>query len=214
MRIGQSSSPAALRGATLVEFALVLVLGLLPLLLGILQIAQLLVAANVVDLATFMATRQGAVNGADPASMRRELARGLVPLYARAARDGLATGDSVASAYALALLDVDTLDTLRVEHPTRADLDRYGEQRAGRRVIPNDAIEFRPTAVQDVNVLTVAVIHCHPLVVPLAGPALAAALFLLDADPRHRFCLSAGRAPILARASLVMQSDVQGEALQ
>jgi hypothetical protein len=193
---------------------LVLVLGVLPLLLGILQIAQLLVAANVVNLATFMATRQGSVNGADPASMRRELARGLVPLYVRAARDGLATADSVATAYALALFDVDTLDSVQVEHPTRAELDRYGELRAGQRVIPNDAIEFRPLAVQDANILTVAVIHCHPLVVPLAGPALAAAMSLLDADPRHQPCLRTGRAPILARASLVMQSDVRGEALK
>ena len=52
--------------------------------------------------------------------------------------------------------------------------------RQGRRVIPNDYIEYRPPAVQDANVLTISVVHCQPLVVPLAGPSLAAALRLLD----------------------------------
>ena len=214
MRLAPARPARSICGATLIEFALALVLGVLPLVLGILQVAQLLVAANVVNLATFLAARQGTVHGADPVSMRRELARGLVPLYVRAARDGVASGDSVASAYAVALLDVTTLDSLQVENPSRAALDRYGEVRAGARVIPNDAIEFRSRALQDANVLTIAVVHCQPLAVPLAGPALAAALVWLDTAPQHHRCIGAGRAPLFARASLVMQSDVRAEALQ
>jgi hypothetical protein len=202
------------RGATLIEFALALTFGVLPIVLGILQIAALLVAKNELNLAAFLAAREGAVAGAEPGVMQRMLARALVPLYVRAGRGGVAAPADVAVAYAGALADVTTLDYLLVLNPTRADLDRLGTTRGGQRVIPNDSIEFRPRAVQEANVLTIEVTHCQKLVVPLAGPALAAALRALDGDPRHQRCLAAERAPIVARASIVMQSDVHAAALR
>jgi hypothetical protein len=201
-------------GATLIEFALALILGVLPIVMSILQTAALLVAKNELNLATFLAAREGAVAGAEPATMQRSLARALVPLYVRAERSGVASPAAVALAYGNALADVTALDSLRVLNPTRKDMDRVGVIRAGERVIPNDSIEFRPRAVQDANVLTIEVTHCQSVVVPLAGPALVAALRLLDRDPRHQRCLLAGRAPIAARASIVMQSDVHAAALR
>ena len=202
------------RGATLIEFALALILGVLPIVMSILQTAALLVAKNELNLATFLAAREGAVAGADPSTMQRTLARALVPLYVRAERSGVAAPASVALAYGTALADVTALDSLRVLNPTRNDLDRLGVMRGGQRVIPNDFIEFRSPSVQDANVLTIEVTHCQNVVVPLAGPALVAALRLLDADPRHQRCLVAGRAPLAARASIVMQSDVHAAALR
>lgn len=201
-------------GATLIEFALALLLGVMPMVLGILQMAALLVAKNELNLAAFLAAREGAVAGAEPGVMERMLARALVPLYVRAGRVGVAAPGDVAIAYAGALADVTTLDSLRVLNPTRGDLDRLGTMRGGQRVIPNDSIEFRPRAVQDANVLTIEVTHCQKLVVPLAGPALVAALRVLDLDPRHQRCLAADRAPVVARASIVMQSDVHAAALR
>jgi len=202
------------RGATLIEFALALILGVLPIVMSILQTAALLVAKNELNLATFLAAREGAVAGAEPATMKRSLARALVPLYVRAERSGVASPAAVALAYGNALADVTALDSLRVLNPTRKDMGRVGVMRAGERVIPNDSIEFRPRALQDANVLTIEVTHCQSVVVPLAGPALVAALRLLDSDPRHQRCLLAGRAPIAARASIVMQSDVHAAALR
>jgi hypothetical protein len=206
--------PTRCHGATTIEFTLALILGVLPLVLGILQVAVLLAARNTVDLATFMAARQGALAGAQPAAMSRELARGLIPLYVSAGRDGVVAAHLVASAYAEALADVTRLDSLIVHNPSRSALERYGIVRQGRRVIPNDYIEHRSMAVQDANVLTISVVHCQPLVVPLVGPSLAAALRLLAGDARQTACLEAGRAPIMARASVVMQSDVEAEALR
>ena len=206
-RIGQ-------RGATLIEFSLALLLGLLPMVLGILQVAALLVAKNDLNLATFLAAREGAVAGADPGTMHRALARALTPLYVRAGRNGVAPASDVALAYASALADVTALDSLSILNPTRGDLDRYGTVRGGQRVIPNDSIEFRPRQVQDANVLTIEVIHCQALVVPLAGRALLTALQALATDPRQLRCLAAGRAPIAARASIVMQTDVHAAALR
>ncbi len=202
------------RGATLIEFALALILGVLPIVMSVLQMAALLVAKNELNLATFLAARDGAVDGAEPGTMQRSLARALVPLYVRAERGGVASPAAVALAYGNALKDVLSLDSLRVLNPTRDDLDRFAVVRSGQRVIPNDSIEFRPRDVQDANVLTIEVIHCQQVVVPLAGPALVAALRLLNTDPRHQRCLLAGRAPLAARASIVMQSDVHVAALR
>ena len=214
MRLGLASSGARERGATLIEFALALLLGVMPMVLGILQVAALLVARNTLHLATFMAARQGSVLGAEPTAMKSELARALVPLYVRASREGVSPVAAVTVAYGAALADVETLDSLAVLNPTRDDLARIGELRGGHRVIPNDSIEFRSAAVRAANVLTIEVTHCQPLVVPLVGPALVAALIWLDHNPRHQRCLAAGRAPIVARASLVMQSDVRADALR
>jgi hypothetical protein len=201
-------------GATLIEFALALIFGVLPVVMSILQMAALLVAKNELNLATFLAAREGAVAGADPGTMQRSLARALVPLYVRAERSGVASPASVALAYGTALADVTALDSLRVLNPTRNELDRLGVMRGGQRVIPNDSIELRSPAVQEANVLTIEVTHCQNVVVPLAGPAVVAALRLLDTDPRHQRCLVAGRAPLAARASIVMQSDVHAAALR
>jgi uncharacterized membrane protein (UPF0127 family) len=202
-------------GATTIEFTLALVLGVLPLVLGVLQVAMLLASQHTVSLATFLAARQGAVAGADRTAMSHELARGLLPLYVRASRDGITRPELLAQAYAAALADVGTLDSLVVHNPTRSDLDRYGRIRDGRRVLPNDYIEFRPPALRNANVLSISVVHCQPLIVPLAGPALATTLQLLGGGgPRQETCLAAGRAPLLARASVVMQSDLRAEALR
>jgi TadE-like protein len=206
--------PTRFRGATTIEFSLALILGVLPLVLGILQVAMLLAARNTVNWATFMAARQGALAGAEPGAMSRELARGLLPLYVPVNRGGVVAAERVAAAYTEALADVIRLDTLIVQNPSRGALERYGVLRQGKRVIPNDYIEHRPLAVQDANVLTISVVHCQPLVVPLVGPSLATALRLLNDDPRQSSCLEAGRAPIMARASVVMQTDVQGEGLR
>ena len=202
------------RGATLIEFSLAVILGVLPMVLGILQMAALLVGKNELNLATFLAAREGTVTGVDPGAMRRVLARSLVPQYVRAGRNGVAAPSDVAVAYASALADVTALDSILVLNPTRSDLNHYGVMRGGQRVIPNDSIESRPRAVQDANVLTIEVIHCQSLVVPMVGSALAAALLVLGGDAQHQRCLAAGRAPIAARASIVMQSDVRAAALR
>jgi len=214
MRLTRQAIGTRQGGATLIEFALALILGVLPLVLGILQIDALLVARNTLELAAFLAARHGALVGAEPAAMTRELARGLVPLYVRASRDGVVPPAELAAAYAAAVADVTAFDSLEIRNPTHAELDRFGVLRKGRRVIPNDYIERRAPEVQRANVLTLEITHCQPLVVPLAGPALAAAWGIIDPDPQHQRCLAAGRSPIRARASVVMQSDVQGGALR
>lgn len=198
------------RGAAMVEFALVAILGLLPLVLGILQVTALLVAHDLLSLATFQATRAGTMLGADPAAMQAALARGLLPLYVPVARGGQVPPARLLAGYARALADVRALDAIEVLEPTRAGVRGLLERRGAGQVLPNSAIESRPPALQAASVLTVSVMHCQPLVVPLVGPALSE-LLLLVAGPgvgAEARCRATGRVPLRARASLVMQSDV------
>jgi len=203
-------SAARQRGVAMIEFALVAILGLLPLVLGILQVAALLVAHDLLSLAAFQATRAGSLRGADPAVMQAALARGLLPLYVPVARDGRVPAAQALAGYGRALLEVRTLDALEVLEPTRAGVRGLLEARGSRQVLPNAAIESRSPALQAASVLTVSVMHCQPLVVPLVGPALSELILLtsgLGTGAEAR-CRAAGRLPMRARASLVMQSDL------
>ena len=203
------------RGVAMIEFALVAILGLLPLVLGILQVSALLVAHDLLSLATFQAARAGSLRGADPGAMQAALARGLLPLYVPVARDGRVPAAQALAGYGRALLEVRTLDALDVLEPTRSGLRGLLEARGARQVLPNSAIESRPPASQAASVLTVSATHCQPLVVPLVGPALSE-LLLLTSSPgtgAEARCRAAGRVPLRARASLVLQSDLPVENL-
>jgi hypothetical protein len=203
------------QGVAMIEFALVALLGLLPLVLGILQVTALLVAHDVLALATFQATRTGTLRGADPQAMRATLARGLLPLYVPVARDGRVNAARALAGYGQALAEVIALDELTVIEPTRSSTHGLLESRGARQVLPNSAIEWRSAASQAASVLTVSVMHCQPLVVPLVGPALAGLLELTSGagTSAEARCRAAGRVPLRTRASLVMQTDLPWENL-
>lgn len=186
-----------------------MVFGLLPLVLGILQVAALLVAHDVLALATFQAARHGSVQGGDLQAMRSMLARGLLPLYVPVARDGQVAQADALKGYALALAEVSALDRLEIIRPTRESLRGLTLQRAGATVLPNEALESRAPALRAANVLTLQATHCQPLVVPVVGPALAELLSLLDGAGRDAACHALGRVPLRARATLLMQSDLK-----
>jgi hypothetical protein len=197
------------RGAALLEFALAMIFGVLPMVLGILQVAALLVAHDVLSLATFQAARQGAMQGGDASAMRSALARGLLPLYVPVARDGQVSQAAALKGYGVALAEVTALDRLTVVAPTRASVRGLTIRRGGVEVVPNEALESRPPALQAANLLTLEVAHCQPLVVPLVGTALAQGLLLLGPGTTDAACLAIGRIPLKARATLVMQSDLK-----
>lgn len=190
-----------------------MVLGLLPLVLGILQVAHLLVAHDVLTLATFQAAREGSMQGGDLGAMRSSLARGLLPLYVPVARDGRVSQADALKGYALARGEVTTLDRLTIARPTRSALRGLTLRRGGAEVVPNEAFESRSAALQVANVITLEATHCQRLVVPFVGPALASALALLELGGRDAACYAAGRVPLKARATLLMQSDLKLENL-
>ena len=207
------------RGATLVEFQVVVLLCLLPLLLGLLQLGLLLLDSPVLHYATFQAARAGAVAGADPAVMRHALGVGLMPLYSGSDKP-FAAGDAAAlaaGAYARSMADVALYARLTQLRPDAAAFEDFATDSGQGPVIRNDSLLHRSTAagprsglsVQQANVLQIRVEWCAPLVVPFVDRLWVAVLRSVDADVHSQLCYAAGRIPLRATAATNMQSDVR-----
>lgn len=210
-------SSSCQRGAAAVEYYIVALFGLLPLCLGMLQGFLLLVAGHHVDHAAFMATRNGATQGADPAAMRREFARVMAPqfLETSTALDAGNVVARVASARARSLADTARFARLRTLSPTEGARRDFAILRDGARVIPADALDHRSTApgpdsgltLQQSNMLRVEFVYCQPLVVPFVRALLIGVLQRLDSQVWHQRCYAAGRVPLRSVGTSPMQSD-------
>lgn len=209
------------RGAATVEFYLVALLALLPLCLGILQTALLLVANHHVDNAAFMAARQGAMRHGDVGAMRSEFARTLTPLLAKAEpvdRDNVT--QQVLSAYADALREVTLFGRLEVISPDAKAQQDFAISRNGRHIIPNDSLSYRSAALgersgislQEANILRVKFTYCHPIIIPFIRQMMLGFLQRIDPDPWHARCYAESRVPLVSTGTAPMQSDFQAGA--
>lgn len=203
----------AQRGATLLEFSLVMLFGLLPLSLALLQVVLLLSASHVLALAGFAAVRVGATTGGSRVEMTRELARALVPLYVAHKGSAKVAPLDLAAAYERASLRQAQLGRLEIVTPTRRQFDQFGVLRDAGRAIPNEALEFRSIELQQANMLGIDVTHCVPLLVPLIDRALTSMLAVLDSTELHQRCYLANAVPLRTQAHLPMQSDARLELL-
>lgn len=207
-----------LRGAALVEFAVIATLALIPLVMFVLQLGLLYSARHTLNHATFLAARAGAVENGSRRTMERYLAKGLSPLYVRSAgdlsaRDVAAVG---ARAYASALLDArrPDLTRLRILNPTSASFRDFERLRDGVRTIPNDALRYRSGApgtaseqtLLEANLLRIEVDYCYRLLFPVIDRLLTTTLRRFDPDPFRQGCYAATRLPIRAHALVQMQS--------
>jgi Flp pilus assembly protein TadG len=203
------------RGVAAIEFHIVALFALLPLLLGTLQIGLLLVANHHVDYAAFAAARRGAVSHGDPDAIRSEFTRAIVPLFMSSAeplnRSNVMT--RVAGAYARAAVDVRLHARFTTLAPDPAAQREFAIEREGQWIIPNDSLNFRSPGVREANLLKVEVVYCQPLLVPFARELLIGALREIDHDPWHHYCYATGRVPIRSVGVTPMQSDyrVRGE---
>lgn len=212
------------RGAALVEFTIVALLALLPLALGVLQVALLYVGKHTLNHATFVAARAGAVGNADRGTIQRYLARGLAPLHAGGRVD--ITPQNVlregARAYALAYAEVLRPDRtrLRILNPTTASFADHGRVRDGRLEIPL-SVGTEPAAPgprsgqsrYDATLLRLRVDYCHPLVVPLVNRVIVATVRRFDPDPFAQVCNAAGRVAVTAHALVQMHSPPRRAAM-
>jgi hypothetical protein len=216
------TSPRRQSGAATLEFAIVALVALIPLVLAVLQLGLLYVTKHTVQHATFLAARAGAVSHGSRPEMLRYLAKGLAPLHSGATRD-LDPGDlprAVASAYAHAYADAQRPDRtrLRVLNPTRASFDDFERPRRGVREIPNVFVRGRPgprsgQTLADANLLKLRVDYCAPLVVPLIDRIVTTALRQLDPDPFRQQCYWARRMPVVGYALVHMHSASRRELL-
>lgn len=201
----------------MVEFHVVAWFALLPLCLGMLQVALLLAENHHVDHAAFLAARQAAMQHGDIGVARRALAQAGALLFVDSDTpvDGSNALGRVVMAQALAMADVALFARLRVLQPGADAQADFAIMRDGSRVIPNDGLEYRSAApgqrsgisLQQANVLRLEVAWCRPLIVPFARQLLLGVLRLADADPWRQYCYAAGRVPILSVGTSPMQSD-------
>jgi len=227
-RAGRGTRRArSMRGAAMLEFLVAGMLVLLPLTFATLELAQLAVTQHALDYATFEAARSGAVHGADRATMRRSLARALVPLFAPVdpiatlrAGGGAAAVDPQSAVTALARASAEVLrpdlTRLEIENPTAAAARDFAVVEEGQRVIPNEGLDQRNPlgqqsgqSLREANVLAIRVRYCRRLVMPLIDRVVPALLRLRLLDPLDQSCLAQRRIPIEARAVVHMQSSAR-----
>jgi len=211
------SRPDWQRGAATVEFYIVSLFALLPLCLGALQIALLLIANHHVDYAAFSAARAGAVFGGRQDEMRQAFADALLPLLVTS--EGGIDRENVVSRVTEARLrarsELVLYGEVQLLWPDRQVQQDFATLREGHNVIPNHSLRAlggrrgsgSGRTLREANVLVIAATWCHPMIVPFARELLMATMRRFDRDPRHQLCLAEGRMPIRSRGVAPMQSD-------
>ncbi len=205
------------RGAAMLEFHIVALFAALPLCLGTLQTGLLLAENHHVDHAAFHAARIAAMTNGDLSAARRGFAQAISVLFVRSSEspDASTVATHVAAAYSAALADQALHARVRVLTPDHAAQSDFTIERDGRRVIPNDGLQYRSStpgsrsnlSLQQANMLRLEFVYCRPLVVPIARQLLLGTLRVLDEDPWHQSCYRNGRVPIKSQGISPMQSD-------
>lgn len=207
---------AARRGATLVEFAVVgLTLSLVG--LGIIQYSLVYFARNHINYASFMAARAGSSGNASLDTVRRAYIRALAPLYG-----GGSNQQELAESLDRATKDASSVD-ITILNPTPASFSDWNDVskqalNGNRRVIPNSGQAFRNPFdigktshqnIQDANLLKIRVMHGVHADIPVVGALYTQFLKATDdgSDAARTRLISEGRIPVIAFATLHMQSD-------
>ena len=208
-RVSMAMSPAAQRGVSTVEFSVVAMLVLLPLLTAVLELAQLAVSRHILgyaatEVARLLETMEPAsgegssstASGLEPATtastataasadelrLRRVVGIAMLPLYSQG--ESLDGGTS-ASAAVLGRAFVDTL--------------RPDQLRIGLETLPAAS----SASVRWVSVQRVTLRYCRELYFAPISDVLPAVLRATTVDPFDQWCLTRSRMPISASAVLV-----------
>ena len=165
------------RGQSLVE-TLIIFPSLLLIIFGIIQFAFIYQAKGLLNYATFVGARQGALSGGKESSIQDGVASGLTPMFMRNGFNTEDPGiDNLVKARLISALEVFNPTTARVEivNPTPEAITAYNLG-AG---IPNDHLSYRTQTagaraaagmtIQDANLLKIRVTYCVKLIVPFIG---------------------------------------------
>lgn len=160
------------QGQSLVEYLIVLP-SLLLIVLGIIQFSLIYQARNLLNHATFVGARQGALSNGKIESIKDGVASAMTPLFMRVSLPAGSTLPDLIKARLIATIEVFNPNTARIEilSPT---VEAFNEHNADGR-IPNDNLMFRPTtadsgvSIQDANLLKIRVNYCFKLVVPFVN---------------------------------------------
>ena len=198
---------------SLIALPVLLVVGL-----SVVQWAFVYEARAFVDHGALMAARAGALENARMQPMRLALARALTPLHPSARSVGAFETRVVSKT----LPDILAHARIRILNPTREAFTDHGQRdRSGTRYLPFRDMHRQSSRVgprseltlQDATLLRVQVTYGYPLHVPYAGwfvakAALGAAWLGSNWDVREQLMLRNNRLPIVATATVRMQSQV------
>jgi hypothetical protein len=218
-------------GVSLVEFAIVCPFALL-IVMGIIQLGLMYSAKQILNEATFVAARAGAVQNAQRAAMRKAIIPAMIPFYQNTSDTNPAL--RLLNASGRAQLDLPDLPApfgnldIDVLNPTPEVFNDFGLPDSGNQ-IPNDNLEYRDYTVrgastgltiQDANALKIKVTYAYELKVPLMQNVIKSVMCAFDtgvnafgrggagsADGSNcaRY-YNRGRVPIVAYATVQMQS--------
>lgn len=182
---------------------------ILLLLLGSLQFGFIFWARATLNLATFQATRAGALENASVTVIEDEIYKGITPLF---------TIDDTSAAIETAYTKAQTEATyIKVErlNPTADAFTDHGLVINGISQIPNDNLMYRSTSagyssgisIQDANLLKVKVTYGYKLLVPLASVIIINLMKATDNVSFHTNTLYPDRRlPIVSYATIRMQT--------
>ncbi|MBB4842635.1 hypothetical protein HNP55_001150 [Paucibacter oligotrophus] len=186
--------------------------------LGLLQYSLLFHSKNIVNHATFMAARAGAIGHAQQSKIRDALEKNLLPLYG-----GGQTAAELAIAYGKAKADAATNLSIELLSPTKESFDDFADPElkdsvgAGKRVIPNRGLAFQDAVLKthsgqtlhDANQIKLRVVYGYKPAVPFVDRMMLAVMrqFSGAAEPFHQALLARGRIPIVVHVTQQMLSD-------
>lgn len=223
MNVRRPGSPAcSQRGQGTIEFQIISVLVLLPLLMGVVQVGLLIVAKNTLNVATLGAARAGAASGGDRAAMKSALAMGLVALHGSAAKTsrGIGMSDLTNTNYlpvmTTALINSTAANALYsdiiVLNPSASAFADFGVKNAQGTVIPmnnvydNAAVGARSGQTRaEALLLKIEVHYCEEMIIPLIKDMIQAGLSVpLGGTVADYACYAAGRVPLSSQAIVRM----------
>ena len=211
------------RGQGTIEFQIISVLVLFPLLMGVIQMGLLVVSKNTLNVAALGAARAGAASGGDHDAMKAALVVGLAPLHASSAKasTGVGMGDITSANYALVMgkalaasaLTNPLFSAIPVRNPTANAFADFGVKTKLGTIIPvtnvydNAAVGARSGQTRaDALLLKIDVRYCEELVIPIIKDLILATLNgpFSGASAPDRVCYLAGRVPLTSQSIVRM----------
>lgn len=211
------------RGQGTIEFQIISVLVLIPLLMGVIQIGLLVVSKNTLNVAALAAARAGAESGGDRAAMQAALDVGLAPLHANAAKLALGVGMNdltgglggtygtvMGSAAGLSKALNVLYSEINVHNPTVQSFNDFGVKTKLGTIIPvtnvydNAAVggQSRQTRAESL-LLKIEVNYCEELVIPVIDKIIQATM-TPGLSPQAVACYAKGRVQLTSQAIVRM----------
>lgn len=168
-----------MRGQSMIEYLIILP-SLLLLSLGAIQFALLYQIKSQVNYATYAAARQGALKNGNATSIKDAFGAGMTPLFTTKPNfTGMLRGRAVGAIEAFNPM-VTHIERVSPPDSVKEDFGEPDPASAGKRIVPNDNLQYRPTTlgsksklnIQDANILKIRVTYCAKLIVPIANVAI------------------------------------------